>query len=138
MASRKNICKHLHLPVQSGDNEMLQRMARGYTVEKFRETVQTAREMMPTLSVTTDIIVGFCGETKEQFQNSAELCVQEQFDMIYIAKFSPRPHTPAQKWQDDVSAEEKKRRFHILNNILREKFIYEEYKQCGKNRYGAR
>lgn len=132
MASRKNICKHLHLPVQSGDNEMLQRMARGYTVEKFRETVQTAREMMPTLSVTTDIIVGFCGETKEQFQNSAELCVQEQFDMIYIAKFSPRPHTPAQKWQDDVSAEEKKRRFHILNNILRESSFMRNTSNVGK------
>lgn len=132
MASRKNICKHLHLPVQSGDDKMLQRMARGYTTEKFCETVQLARELMPEISITTDIIVGFCGETEDQFQNSASLCKEMLFDMIYIAKFSPRPHTPAKKWEDDIPLEEKKHRFHALNNILRETSLAGNRKDVGK------
>ena len=119
MEKNPNICRHLHLPVQSGDDAMLRRMARGYTVAKFRETLAKAREMMPGITVSTDIIVGFCGETEEQFQHSLQLCEDEQFDMIYLAKFSVRPGTPAAKWDDDVSIAEKKRRFAALNEVLR-------------------
>lgn len=119
MAKHKNICRHLHLPVQHGDDEMLRKMARGYTVEKFRETLQMARERLPDLGVTTDIIVGFCGETEEQHKNSLTLCQKEQFDMIYISKFSVRPNTPAAKWEDDIPLDEKKCRFHEMNEVLK-------------------
>ena len=119
MAKHKNICRHLHLPAQSGDNEMLRKMARGYTVEKFRETAALARKMMPDIAITTDMIVGFCGETEEQHKRSLALCEAEQFDMIYISKFSVRPNTPAEKWDDDIPLEEKKRRFHEMNEILK-------------------
>lgn len=118
MAKYENICKHLHLPVQAGDNQILQKMARGYTREQFQKTIKIAREMMPEICLTTDIIVGFCGETEEQFQQSEKLAQEEQFDKIFIAKFSVRPNTPAEKWEDNVSQEEKKKRFHILNDIL--------------------
>jgi len=120
MAKHANICRHLHLPVQSGDNDMLRKMARGYTVEKFKETVALARERLPGLSVTTDIIVGFCGETEEQFQNSKRLCEEMEFDQIFISKFSVRPNTPAAKWPDDVPLAEKKRRYHELNEVLKQ------------------
>ncbi len=120
MAKHPNICRHLHLPAQSGDNEMLQKMARGYTVEKFKETVQLARERIPGISITTDIIVGFCGETEEQFQNSKALCEEVGFDKIFIGKFSVRPNTPAAKWADDVPLDEKKRRYHELNEVLKQ------------------
>lgn len=119
MAKHPNICRHLHLPAQSGDNAMLQKMARGYTVEKFKETVRLARERIPGISVTTDIIVGFCGESEEQYQNSKALCEEVGFDKIFIGKFSVRPHTPAAKWEDDVPLEEKKRRYHELNEVLK-------------------
>ncbi len=119
MAENQNICSHLHLPVQSGDNEMLQKMARGYTVEKFKETVSLARKKNPGISVTTDVIVGFCSETEEQFQNTKRLCKEENFDMVYISKFSVRPHTPAAQWEDDVPLVEKKRRYHEINEVLK-------------------
>jgi tRNA-2-methylthio-N6-dimethylallyladenosine synthase len=119
MANNKNICRHLHLPVQSGDNEILKKMARGYTVEKFQTTLKMARKKIPKISVTTDIIVGFCGETETEFQNSKKLCEEEEFDKIFIGKFSVRPNTPAEKWEDSVSPSEKKRRFHEINEILK-------------------
>jgi len=134
MAKNPNICRHLHLPVQSGDDEMLRRMARGYTVSKFCETLATAREMMPEITISTDIIVGFCGETEEQFQHSLQLCEDEQFDMIYLAKFSVRPKTPAEKWDDDVSIDEKKRRFHVLNEVLRQSSAANLKTEMGKTR----
>jgi len=119
MAKRPTVCRHLHLPVQAGDNEMLRKMARGYTVEKFKATVALARERIPDLSVTTDIIVGFCGETEAQFQASLRLAQEVQFDKIFIGKFSVRPNTPAAKWPDDVPLEVKKRRYHELNEVLK-------------------
>lgn len=134
MAKHENICEHLHLPVQHGDDEMLRKMARGYTVEKFKETLKMAREKLPDLGVTTDIIVGFCGETEEQHQNSITLCKDEQFDMIYISKFSVRPNTPAAKWDDDVSLDEKKRRFHEMNEVLKTGSKKHNQEEVGKVR----
>lgn len=119
MAKHPTICRHLHLPAQSGDDEMLRKMARGYTAQKFRETVELARERIPGISITTDIIVGFCGETEAQFQNSVRLADEVEFDQIFISKFSPRPFTPAAKWPDDVPLAEKKRRYHELNAVLK-------------------
>ena len=119
MASNSNICRHLHLPVQAGNDQVLRRMARGYTVEQFRKTLAKARKMMPDIAITTDIIVGFPGETEEQFQDTLELCRAESFDKIFIGKYSPRPNTPAAKW-DNISLEEKKRRYYELNELLKE------------------
>jgi tRNA-2-methylthio-N6-dimethylallyladenosine synthase len=134
MAQNQTICKHLHLPVQSGDNEMLKKMARGYTVEKFKNTLELARKKIPGISITTDMIVGFCGETEEMFLNSAKLCEQEEFDQIFIGKFSVRPNTPAAKWEDDVPNEEKKRRFHVINNILRKTSKKNNLAEVGKTK----
>ena len=134
MAENKTICRHLHLPVQSGDDEMLRKMARGYSAKKFSETLQKARELMPEISISTDIIVGFCGETENQFQKTVELCERENFDMIYIAKFSVRPNTPAAKWADDISLDEKKRRFAILNEVLKKSSAKNLKTEIGKTR----
>jgi len=132
MAQNSNICDHLHLPIQSGDDKILRKMARGYTAKQFQEITKKARKMMPDIAITTDVIVGFCGETKEQFENSKQICDEENFDMNFIAKFSVRKNTPAQKWDDDVSLEEKKRRFHALNEILKKTSLANKKAQMGK------
>jgi tRNA-2-methylthio-N6-dimethylallyladenosine synthase len=110
---------HIHLPVQSGDNEILQKMNRKYTVEEYREIIKKFRATNPGCSVTTDIIVGFCGETEEQFENTRRLFEELRFDMAFIARYSQRPGTvSAQAFKDDITREEKARRWHILNKLL--------------------
>ena len=118
MAKRPNICPHLHLPVQSGDDEILRRMARGYTVERFRQQLADVRAAVPGIAITTDVIVGFCTETEQAFERTLQLAKEESFDQIFIGKFSPRPNTPAKNWPDDVPLIEKKRRFRALDDVV--------------------
>ncbi len=118
VARLEKVVKWIHLPVQSGDNEVLKRMNRGYTREQYIELVKKIRRKIPNVLLTTDIIVGFPGETEEQFQSTVDLVKECQFDQAFIAKFSPRPNTPAAKLKDDVSLEEKKRRFEILDRLI--------------------
>jgi tRNA-2-methylthio-N6-dimethylallyladenosine synthase len=120
MAQNKKICEYLHLPVQSGDNEILRKMNRNYTVEHYKNIINKIRNKIPTISISTDIIVGFPGETKEQFQNTFNLMKEIKFDMAYIAEYSPRPQTAAFKLKDDVPKKEKERRRKILTEILKE------------------
>lgn len=115
MASLSNVCEHLELPVQSGDNDMLRAMRRGYTVEQYRDLVETIRSRIPKMSLSTDIIVGFPGETEEQFERSLSLVRETRFDVVHVAAYSPRQGTLAsRKYRDDVPAEVKKAR---LNRI---------------------
>ena len=115
MAQCPSVCEHLHLPIQSGDDEILQRMGRQYTVAHYRERLERLRRAVPDLAVSTDVIVGFCGETDAQFQATLHALDELRFDTVYAAAYSPRPGTPASKLPDDVPAAVKRAR---LNELL--------------------
>lgn len=119
LASSDKICHHLHVAVQSGDDEILQAMNRKYTAAHFRSLIQKIRLAKPGIAITTDVIVGFPGETKKQFNNSVKLFKDLNFDMAYTAQYSPRPGTVSWQMKDDVPREEKRRREQILTEILR-------------------
>lgn len=115
MASLSKVCEHLELPVQSGDNDILRAMRRGYTVEQYRELVRIIRSRVPEVSLSTDIIVGFPGEAEEQFERSLSLVRETRFDVVHAAAYSPREDTLASReYHDDVPAQVKRER---LNNI---------------------
>jgi len=119
--SLPKIDRYLHLPVQSGDDEVLRRMNRPYTAKQYFRLVKKIRRKIPDIKIGTDIIVGFPGETEEQFQNTVKLCQKVGFEKAYIAIYSPRPGTAAFKFKDNVSYEEKKRRWRILENLINKK-----------------
>ena len=121
VAKLSKLVKWIHLPVQSGDDEILRRMNRGYTAKQYLELVKKIRRKIPGVILTTDIIVGFPGETEEQFQHTVQLAKKCRFDQAFIAKYSPRPGTLASKWEDDVPQAEKKRRFKILDELINKK-----------------
>ncbi|MFV2062559.1 MAG: tRNA (N6-isopentenyl adenosine(37)-C2)-methylthiotransferase MiaB [Chloroflexota bacterium] len=114
MAGCGSVCEHLHLPVQSGDDEVLHRMGRQYTIEAYLDLAGKLRSAVPSISLTTDIIVGFCGETEAQFEATLELLRKVRFDQVFAAAFSSRPGTPATRLGDDVPAAEKRRRLSEL------------------------
>ena len=118
-ATLNTLTPHFHLPIQAGDDEVLQRMNRQYTLEHYAGLVDKIRKRVPDASITTDIIVGFCGETDEQFARTEQAFKDLQWDMAYLARYSPRTGTTSVRaWQDDVSRQEKARRWHALNDIL--------------------
>ncbi len=108
------VCEHLHLPVQSGSNAVLRRMKREHTIEWYKEQIAEYRALVPGGSLTTDLIVGFPGETEEDFQDTLNLIEAAQFDSAYVFAYSPRPGTPALKLRDDVSPGEKSRRLQAV------------------------
>ncbi len=119
IAKNPKISRHIHLPVQSGDNEVLRRMNRWYTREEYLFLVRKIRDRVPGATISTDIIVGFCGETGEQFVNTVDLARRVGFTKAYVAMYSDRPGTSAHKvYKDDVSHKEKKRRFLILEELI--------------------
>jgi tRNA-2-methylthio-N6-dimethylallyladenosine synthase len=121
MAASSKLAHELQLPVQSGDDGVLKRMARGYQVRHYRALVQRARELMPDLGLYTDVIVGFPGETEEAFLNTRRLMEELEFDVVHLAQYSPRPGTFAsERWPDDVPAEVKRRRINDLLELQRE------------------
>ncbi|MFZ2356530.1 MAG: MiaB/RimO family radical SAM methylthiotransferase [Candidatus Omnitrophota bacterium] len=117
----KKVSREIHLPVQSGDNTILKKMNRKYTVEHYKNIVKKIRKKIPEAKISTDIIVGFPGETKKQFQNTVKLAKEIKFDKAYIGKYSPRPGTVAAKLKDNVPLQEKKRRWKILNELINKK-----------------
>lgn len=119
MADTPTICEHLHLPAQSGSDNVLKRMFRGYSRERYLQKIAAIRALMPDLSLTTDLIVGFPGETEEDFQATLELVELAQFDAAFSFTYSIRPGTPAQSWRDDVPETEKKSRLARLNDVIR-------------------
>ncbi len=120
MADCPSVCEHLHLPVQSGDDAVLRRMGRQYTVEAYLALVEALRAAVPGISLTTDVIVGFCGETEEQFERTLELLRAVRFEQVFAAAYSVRPGTPAARLPDDVPREEKKRRLQALLDLQEE------------------
>jgi tRNA-2-methylthio-N6-dimethylallyladenosine synthase len=119
MKENQKISRQLHLPVQSGDDRMLRKMNRWYTAEDYLKLVRRLRKNIPGLTLSTDIIVGFCGETEEQFSNTVKLCKKVGFTKAYVAMYSDRPLTAAHKvYRDDVPFPEKKRRWKLLENLI--------------------
>jgi len=110
MASRKNICNYVHFPMQSGSNEVLKRMNRTYTREHFYDMAVKIREIMPNCGLSTDIIVGFPGETDEQFRETLDLMEAIKFNSAFTFKYSPRPYTKAEQFSDHISEDIKKSR----------------------------
>jgi len=118
MAECQKLIKEIHLPVQSGDNEILKKMNRHYTTAQYKNLIKKIREKIPGIKISTDIIVGFPGETKKQFQNTVKLAKEIKFGKAYISKYSPRPGTLAFKLKDNVSPQEKKTRWQILEKLI--------------------
>ena len=110
VANLPRVCPHFELAVQSGDDDILKRMGRNYSAVYFRDLVSAIREQVPDCSIATDVIVGFPGETASQFQATRDLVASMRFDTVHIAKYSPRPGTPAAQLPDDVPPREKERR----------------------------
>ena len=117
-AELPKVCEHFHIPFQSGDNEVLKAMSRGYTHEKYRRIIDTIRRYMPDAAISADAIVGFPGETEVQFQNTLKLVDDIGFDQLNTAAYSPRPGTPAALWDNQLSEEEKSDRLQRLNHLV--------------------
>jgi tRNA-2-methylthio-N6-dimethylallyladenosine synthase len=118
MQKYPNIMKALHLPVQSGSDEVLKRMNRGYTADHFRELVGTMKEMIPEITLTTDLIVGFPSETDAQFEETLKLVDDCEFDSAFTFIYSPREGTPAAAMKDDIPMAVKKDRLQVLNERI--------------------
>ena len=146
IAKSKKICEYVSLPAQSGDNKILRRMNRHYTIEHYKNLIKkilkaferrkfdshqmTRGGLLPAIS--TDIIVGFPGETNKQFENTVKFLREMKFDMVYISQYSPRPKTAAFKMKDNISKKEKVRREKILAEILKETALEKNEKYVGK------
>lgn len=119
IAKNQKISRHIHLPVQAGDTAILKRMNRWYTREEYLALVKKLKQKIPGVTISTDIIVGFCGETKEQFEHTVALAREVGFSKAYIAMYSDRPMTAAHNaYHDDVPHAEKKRRWMILEEMI--------------------
>jgi tRNA-2-methylthio-N6-dimethylallyladenosine synthase len=114
LAECGSVCEHLHLPVQSGSDAVLRRMGRQYTIEHYQERLARIREAVPGITISTDVIVGFCGETEAQFEATLALLDTVRYDQVFAAAYSPRPGTPATHLEDDVPAADKRRRLNTL------------------------
>jgi len=122
IAIHDNISKTIHLPVQSGSDEILKKMRRPYTVTKYLSLIERIKSQIENVKFTTDFIVGFPGETRKQFESTVKLCRKIGFSKAYINRYSPRPGTLAAKlYPDDVSPREKKRRWWVLEKLVNEK-----------------
>ncbi len=118
VADLPKVCEHIEVPVQAGDDDVLRRMKRGYTADDYRRLIENIRRKIPGVSIGTDIIVGFPGETREQFQRTYDLLAELKIDVAHLARYSPRPQTVAERrMEDDVPEEEKMRRFRALEEL---------------------
>lgn len=123
----KCLAKQIHLPIQSGDNAMLDRMNRKHTLDDYRHIIHTIRRLIPEATIFTDIIVGFTGETEEEFENSRKAMEEFKYNMAYIAQYSVRPGAVASTWADDVPKETKKKRYHILTDeLMKHSLVYNQ------------
>ena len=121
MAKHDNICKYVHLPVQSGSNAMLEAMNRQHTREEYLDLIKRAKEIVPDISFSQDMIIGFCTETEEDHQQTLSLMREVEYDYGYMFSYSERPGTPAhKKLEDDISAEVKQRRLSEVIDLQRE------------------
>jgi tRNA-2-methylthio-N6-dimethylallyladenosine synthase len=117
----ETLMPHIHLPIQSGDNDCLQRMNRPYTRERYLEIVGGLRKARPNIAITTDLIVGFCDESEEEFARTVDIYKEADFDFCYISRYSNRKGTFADKnLEDNVPNTQKAKRWHDLNNLMKE------------------
>ena len=149
MAESKHICKHIHLPVQSGNNNILEKMNRKYTREMYLEKIKYARSLMPDISFTSDIIVGFPGENYDEFCDTLDLIKQVEFSSLFTFIYSPREKTPSFNLPDNISKDEKtkwllellkvqeeiskkicKNLVNKYKRVLVEDFVDEKYLMC--------
>jgi tRNA-2-methylthio-N6-dimethylallyladenosine synthase len=133
LAGMKTACPYIHLPVQHGSDRMLRAMNRNYTVEKYEKIIANIRKKIPNCTLATDVIVGFPGETEEDFWQLCEFARRMKFDFSYTAIFSPRKNTPAARMKKDfIPAEEQRERFHAFDTIIKESAFARREKFLGK------
>ncbi len=118
VAEVENACEYFHIPVQAGDDRTLRRMARGYNVDFYRQVVEKIRTRLPDAAITSDMIVGFPGETENEFMRTVSLVQEIEFDACNTAAYSPRNHTPAASWEQQVPESEKYERLRFLNAVV--------------------
>ena len=132
-ASCTKLCEHLHLPVQSGSNSVLARMRRGYTIEEYRGRIDGLRRRCPDIALSSDIIVGFPGETDEEFAQTLELLRDLEYDEIFSFAYSPRPQTVSAKiYADDVSQQVKKARLAAVQSLQKEISVKRNRRSIGR------
>lgn len=131
-AELPKVCEHFHIPFQSGDNELLKAMARGYTHEKYRQIIDKIRYYIPDAAISADAIVGFPGETEAQFENTLKLVEDIGFDQLNTAAYSPRPGTPAALWENQLSEEVKSDRLQRLNHLVGTKAAERSQRYMGR------
>ncbi len=132
MAENPKIARHFHLPMQSGSDEILSKMNRRYDTSKYLETVRYLREKMPDITLTTDIIVGFPGESEEDFEGTLEMLRCVRFDMIYSFIYSPRKGTPASEMECQIPSDVKSERFNRLLAVQNEIALEKNQREVGK------
>ncbi len=132
VAAYPNLGKQIHLPIQSGDDKVLIRMNRKHSVEKYGKIVKTIRQLIPEATLFTDIIVGFTGETDEQFESTRKIMDEFKYNMAYIAQYSQRPGAVSSRWVDDVLKPVKKERYHTLTQDLMKTSFAHNKKMVGK------
>jgi len=131
MASKSNICNYVHFPMQSGSNEVLKRMNRTYTRERFYDMAMKIREIMPNCGLSTDIIVGFPGETDLQFRETLDLMDSIKFNSAFTFKYSPRPYTKAEQFSDQIDESVKKERLDEMLVLQRKHTLELNQKMVG-------
>lgn len=133
MAKYENICKYIHLPVQSGNSNVLEKMNRGYTREWYLDRIKAIRTIIPDCGISTDVITGFCGETEEEHKETISLMEQVKYDFAYMFMYSERPKTLAErKYKDDIPEEVKKRRLQEVVALQQEHSAYHTKNAVGK------
>jgi tRNA-2-methylthio-N6-dimethylallyladenosine synthase len=121
IADLPKVCEDVNLPIQSGDDDVLRRMKRGYVVEHYRQLIGRLRQRMPEIGLSTDIIVGFPGETEREFDHTLRMLDEFRFDVVHVAMYSPRPGTvAATEMRDDIPRPEKRRRLHAVETLQKD------------------
>ena len=131
-AELPKVCEHFHIPFQSGDNDILKAMARGYTHERYRRIIDDIRAVMPDAAITADAIVAFPGETEEQFERTVQLVNDISFDLVNTAAYSPRPGTPAAIWENQLSEMVKSDRLQRLNHAVNQNAAQRSQRYAGR------
>ena len=132
-ADLAKVCEHFHVPFQSGDDDVLKAMARGYTVDRYRRIIERIRERMPDASISADVIVAFPGETDAQYRRTLDLIEEIGFDAVNTAAYSPRPNTPAADWPDQLSEEVKVERLREINVLVERKARERSARYAGRS-----
>jgi tRNA-2-methylthio-N6-dimethylallyladenosine synthase len=132
MAETSNVMPHLHMPLQSGSDKILASMKRSYRTSKYLGILEKVRERIPDAAITTDIIVGFPGETEEDFQDTINLVREARFATAFTYQYSKRPGTPAAEMPDQISPEVISERYNRLTEVVNEVMLEENQKQVGK------